>query len=65
MTTTLAIYVLISFHVLVEEYALNLVMLGDMHMQLSECYCYSFVAENMKVALLTFDILMRKKKLTL
>ena len=59
--TILTIYVLISFHVLMEENALNLVMLSDMHMQLCHCYCYSFVVENMKLALLTFDILLRKK----
>ena len=62
MTKTLAIYVLISFHVLMEENALNLVMLGDMHMQLSHCYCVTLLlSKNMKLALLTFDILMRKK----
>ena len=61
MTKTLTICVLISFHVLMEENALNLVMLCDMHMQLCHCYCYSFVVENMKLGLLTFVILMRKK----
>ena len=61
MTKTLTIYVLLSFHVFMEENALNLVMLCDMHMQLCHCYCYSFVVENMKLALLTFVILMRKR----
>ena len=44
VTKTLTIYVPISFHVLIEENALNLVMLGDLHM-----HFYSFVVENMKL----------------
>ena len=45
MTKTLTIFfcVFISLHVFMEENVLNLVMLGDMHMQL--CTCYSFVVE--------------------
>ena len=47
MTKALKIYVLISFHVLMEQNALNLVMLSDM--QLRHCYC--FVVENMKLCI--------------
>ena len=52
MAKTLTIYVFISSLVLIEQNTLNLVMFGDMHMQLSHCYCYCFVVENMKLCII-------------